>query len=120
MLTVTLRGLLSVPGRLLAWLALTLIAAYKYFISPLLGERCRFYPSCSEYAQQAIARHGAGWGGLLTLWRLVRCAPYHPGGVDYVPEQLPRLAHLWHNCPCSSEHAHQKPMHEPSKKVEDQ
>ena len=62
-----------------------LIRAYQYTLSPLLGPSCRFYPSCSEYAYQAIVRHGPGKGLLLAVKRILRCHPFHPGGVDPVP-----------------------------------
>jgi uncharacterized protein len=66
-----------------------LLAAVRFYqraISPALPPRCRFYPSCSAYAAEAIERHGAGRGSWLALRRLVKCAPWHPGGVDPVPE----------------------------------
>jgi len=63
-----------------------LIKGYRYLLSPLLGQRCRFYPSCSEYAQIAIKRFGVLKGSMLTLRRLLRCHPLNPGGVDLVPE----------------------------------
>jgi putative membrane protein insertion efficiency factor len=62
-----------------------LIRAYQYTLSPLLGPSCRFYPSCSEYAYQAIMRHGPLKGLLLAIKRILRCHPFHPGGVDLVP-----------------------------------
>jgi len=62
-----------------------LIWAYQYTLSPLLGPSCRFYPSCSEYARQAINRHGPLSGLLLAAKRILRCHPFHPGGVDPVP-----------------------------------
>ena len=68
---------------------LRLIGVYSRSISPALPPRCRFYPSCSAYAAEAIARHGAGRGSWLALRRLVKCAPWHPGGVDLVPERRP-------------------------------
>jgi putative membrane protein insertion efficiency factor len=66
-------------------LLLTLIGAYRYFLSPWLGNQCRFHPSCSTYAQEAISRYGTFCGGWLALRRLGRCHPWHPGGVDPVP-----------------------------------
>lgn len=64
---------------------LLLIRAYQRLISPLLPPRCRFYPSCSSYAAEAVARYGAWRGGVLALRRLLRCHPWHPGGYDPVP-----------------------------------
>lgn len=61
------------------------LTAYRYLLSPLLGANCRFYPSCSAYASEAIARHGALRGTWLALRRLARCHPWHPGGYDPVP-----------------------------------
>ena len=68
-----------------AWLLIGLIGFYRKFISPFLGARCRFYPSCSAYALQAIEIHGAGRGSWLAVRRLSRCHPFHPGGLDPVP-----------------------------------
>ncbi|TDC66541.1 membrane protein insertion efficiency factor YidD [Micromonospora sp. KC207] len=62
------------------------IIAYRRWISPALPARCRFYPSCSAYALEAVARHGAIRGAGLTVRRLLRCHPFHPGGHDPVPE----------------------------------
>lgn len=62
-----------------------LLRLYRYFLSPLLGPSCRFHPSCSEYAEQALASHGTLRGGWLALRRLCRCGPWHPGGYDPVP-----------------------------------
>jgi len=62
-----------------------LIRIYQYAISPFLGRRCRFFPSCSEYTAEAVARHGAGKGALLGLKRIVRCHPWNAGGFDPVP-----------------------------------
>ena len=66
------------------------IRFYSRAISPALPPRCRFYPTCSAYAAEAIARHGAARGTWLAVRRLVKCAPWHPGGVDLVP---PAQAH---------------------------
>ena len=63
-----------------------LIKAYRLAVSPFLGARCRFYPSCSSYAEQSLIRHGLWRGGWLSLKRLARCHPWHAGGVDPVPE----------------------------------
>mgnify|MGYP003599659980 FL=1 len=66
------------------------IRGYQLFISPLLGNHCRFYPSCSRYAQEAIERYGAFRGGWLAIRRVLRCHPWHPGGADPVPELPPK------------------------------
>ncbi|MCB1136613.1 MAG: membrane protein insertion efficiency factor YidD [Chlamydiia bacterium] len=66
--------------------AISLLRWYKIGISPLLGTRCRFYPSCSVYAQDNIRNRGLIRGFGLTLWRLLRCGPWHPGGFDPAPE----------------------------------
>ena len=65
------------------------IRLYQWLVSPLLGPRCRFYPSCSQYAVEAIQKHGAVRGIALALARLMRCHPWHPGGVDHVPDRVP-------------------------------
>lgn len=83
----------------LAWALIGLISAYRKLISPLLAPRCRFYPSCSAYALEAVRVHGAGRGGWMAVRRLSRCHPFHPGGLDPVPparqehgaQELPRL-----------------------------
>lgn len=62
------------------------IRGYQLLISPLLGPRCRFYPSCSNYAIEAIERHGIVRGSGLAIKRISRCHPFNPGGVDPVPE----------------------------------
>ena len=64
---------------------LTLIRFYQATISVFLGPRCRFYPSCSQYAVEAIENHGVIKGTNLAIKRLVKCQPFHPGGVDPVP-----------------------------------
>ena len=64
------------------------IRAYQLTISPLLGPHCRFAPSCSEYAREAIQRHGALSGARLAVLRIARCHPFHPGGFDPVPDAV--------------------------------
>jgi putative membrane protein insertion efficiency factor len=66
-------------------LAAFLIRIYQWTVSPLLGPRCRFYPSCSQYAHEALLRFGLLRGGWLALKRLGRCHPWHAGGIDPVP-----------------------------------
>ena len=68
---------------------LWLIRLYRRYLSPLKGPTCRFYPTCSAYAYTAIQRFGAVRGGWLALRRILKCHPFHPGGVDYVPETWP-------------------------------
>ncbi|HEX5961035.1 MAG TPA: membrane protein insertion efficiency factor YidD [Rhodanobacteraceae bacterium] len=75
---------------------LFLIAAYKRLLSPLLGTRCRFYPSCSSYARIAIARFGPWRGCVLAAWRILRCQPLCEGGIDPVPERF-TLRHCRHH-----------------------
>ncbi len=67
------------------WVMLLLIRFYRRFISPLFPPTCRFYPSCSAYALEAVERHGAVRGGWLAVKRISRCHPFHPGGYDPVP-----------------------------------
>ena len=74
-------GASGLPGRLIT----ALIRAYQTLISPLLGERCRFHPSCSEYSRLAIEKHGLFRGVWLGLRRIGRCHPFHDGGFDPVP-----------------------------------
>ena len=68
-------------------LILVLIRFYQWLVSPWLGPRCRFHPSCSQYAATAIGRFGVLRGGWLALKRIGRCHPWHPGGLDPVPEK---------------------------------
>lgn len=74
-------SVVQLPRRTIAGL----IRGYQLLISPILPPSCRFAPSCSQYALEAITRHGALRGGWLAARRLVRCHPFHPGGFDPVP-----------------------------------
>lgn len=78
--------------RLPQTLLIGLVRVYRLLLSPSLGSTCRFEPSCSAYALQALERHGAGGGTYLTLRRLVRCQPWCDGGQDPVPPSL--FSHL--------------------------
>ncbi|RIY33549.1 membrane protein insertion efficiency factor YidD [Psittacicella gerlachiana] len=70
-------------------IAFTLIKFYQLFLSPLLGSgKCRFHPVCSQYGKIAIKHHGFFYGGLLTIWRILRCNPLGIGGIDPVPHHF--------------------------------
>ena len=75
------------PTKSIQFLVLKLIRGYQFFISPLMGQNCRFQPSCSTYAVQAVEEHGVIMGLYLSVRRLLKCHPWHPGGVDPVPEK---------------------------------
>jgi uncharacterized protein len=72
----------AAPG---ARLAVSLLDFYKRYLSPLLPPACRFHPTCSEFAREAVRKHGLARGGRLSVGRLLRCHPFHPGGFDPVP-----------------------------------
>ncbi|WP_051347107.1 membrane protein insertion efficiency factor YidD [Thiomicrorhabdus chilensis] len=80
------------------WLLIGIVRFYQLFISPLLGPRCRFYPSCSNYTIEAIKQHGVLCGSWLAIKRIGRCHPANPGGVDPVPE-----------CGCHAKHHPSEP-----------
>jgi putative membrane protein insertion efficiency factor len=77
---------------LVAWPLVAVIRGYQRFVSPLLGPRCRFFPSCSSYAAEALAVHGVIRGSWLAVRRIARCHPFHPGGYEPVPDAGPRRA----------------------------
>jgi putative membrane protein insertion efficiency factor len=77
------------------------LRAYRYLLSPWLGNQCRFAPTCSVYAQEAIERFGALRGSALAVRRLARCHPWHAGGWDPVPEPLRSVS-----CACGPADAH--------------
>lgn len=70
---------------LLSYPFLVLIKCYQVFISPLLGQNCRFYPTCSHYAHQAFKTHGPIYGLWLSIRRIIKCHPLNEGGIDHVP-----------------------------------
>ncbi|MCU7842233.1 MAG: membrane protein insertion efficiency factor YidD [Candidatus Thiodiazotropha sp. (ex Monitilora ramsayi)] len=72
---------------------LILIRAYQTILSPFVGQHCRFYPSCSSYALEAVERHGSARGLWLAIKRLSHCHPWHEGGVDPVPEPTKKPFH---------------------------
>ena len=72
---------MNIMARILMWM----IRAYQVMLSPFFGQQCRFYPTCSQYALEAINRHGAIVGGYYATRRLMRCHPWHVGGHDPVP-----------------------------------
>lgn len=78
-------------------LLVVLLRGYQLLLSPMLGQRCRFYPSCSHYAIEAIQTHGAAKGSWLTVRRLGKCHPWHEGGLDPVP---PKAATPSSACAC--------------------
>lgn len=79
------KKLIARMNKLIVALLTLLIKAYRFMVSPLLGTNCRFHPSCSHYAQESITKHGAIYGVYLGIRRLLKCHPWHPGGLDPVP-----------------------------------
>jgi putative membrane protein insertion efficiency factor len=90
-----------------------LVTVYQRWISPFLPPSCRFYPSCSAYAVEALTVHGALRGSWLALLRLLRCGPWHPGGLDPVPPRRPaRLPDPGHHTVLHRDRVHQTPAEE--------
>lgn len=75
----------ATPVNPLVWPLIWAIRLYQRFLSPLLGQNCRFHPSCSQYAIEALRDHGLLRGSALTVWRILRCQPFCRGGHDPVP-----------------------------------
>lgn len=98
MIRTTLLAMAGQVQNALTRLVQGLILIYRFGLSPLIGPRCRFYPSCSVYGIEALERHGLVKGLGLTLARLSRCHPWHPGGVDPVPDRSDSPS----SCSCSS------------------
>jgi len=79
----------------LVWVAIKFIHVYRYLLSPWIGNQCRFYPTCSHYSETALNRYGFFIGSYLTLRRLIKCHPWHEGGLDPVPElKYARCSHF--------------------------
>ncbi|MFD2437425.1 membrane protein insertion efficiency factor YidD [Modicisalibacter luteus] len=76
--------------RVASALLIGLIRLYQYALSPLLGPRCRFWPSCSHYAIEAVREHGPARGGWLSLKRILKCHPWHPGGSTWYRPVMPK------------------------------
>ncbi|MGH8162153.1 MAG: membrane protein insertion efficiency factor YidD [Gammaproteobacteria bacterium] len=85
-------------------LPIVLIRGYRVFVGPWLGGQCRYQPTCSAYAIEAIARHGVLKGGVLAAARIARCHPLHAGGYDPVPQVFP---------PLRRHHGHRPGAHRP-------
>jgi len=86
-----MRAVLGWLSRAINQFLMGLVRGYRFFLSPWLGSACRFTPTCSQYALQALERHGPAAGSYLAARRLLRCHPACAGGHDPVPEQKPRL-----------------------------
>jgi putative membrane protein insertion efficiency factor len=82
-------------GRLPRLFGRALVQIYRHTLSPLIGANCRYLPSCSEYSDEALARHGLWAGSWMTLARLCRCHPWGTSGLDLVPPVLPPRARWW-------------------------
>lgn len=80
---------------MIRFVLVTLVKGYRLLLSPWVGRSCRFEPTCSAYALQALEQHGAAAGSYFTLRRLVRCGPWCDGGHDPVPQEIPRAFRLF-------------------------
>jgi len=78
---------LALVRRSAKWFVIKLIHVYRYLLSPWVGNQCRFYPTCSHYTEEAIEVHGLARGSYLGARRLLKCHPWHSGGIDLVPEK---------------------------------
>lgn len=83
-------------NRLPTWLAIKLIHGYRYFLSPWVGNQCRFYPTCSQYAEDVYRQFGFFKGSWLTLKRLLKCNPWSQGGIDLPPGTKTETKHCCH------------------------
>jgi len=83
----------TVIGTVATQTAIGLVRTYQWTLRPFIGANCRFWPSCSDYAIEAFRTHGAVRGGALTTRRILRCNPWHEGGLDPVPDRAGRMEH---------------------------
>ena len=83
----TLRAAIAALNHAAVWALVLAIRAYQAVLSPMLGNNCRFAPSCSKYAVEALQTHGVLKGTVLAVWRVLRCHPFSEGGYDPVPEK---------------------------------
>lgn len=98
------KTLISKLHQLLVWIAIKLIHVYRYLLSPWIGNQCRFYPTCSHYSEEAINRYGFFIGSYLTFRRLIKCHPWHDGGLDPVPELKKSRCSHFHSHPTDGSH----------------
>ena len=86
-----------------AWVLIVLVRIYQWTLRPFIGANCRFFPTCSDYALEALRRHGALRGTCLSAWRILRCNPWNHGGYDPVPACQCRSAQASRSLPCSGD-----------------
>jgi uncharacterized protein len=98
------KTLISKLHQLLVLAAIKLIHVYRYLLSPWIGNQCRFYPTCSHYSEEALNRYGFFIGTYLTLCRLIKCHPWHKGGLDPVPELKKTCCSHFHSHPTDGSH----------------
>ena len=114
----TPRRVLHVVGWPFRMLLIGLITLYRRFISPMMGPRCKYYPSCSAYGLAAVSTHGAAKGSALAGWRLLRCNPFSKGGYDPVPAPGRRIPDVYPDGrPRSVGHEGQQPAQSASKEA---
>jgi uncharacterized protein len=86
-----------------AWVLIVLVRIYQWTLRPFIGANCRFFPSCSDYALEALRTHGALRGTSLSAWRILRCNPWNRGGYDPVPACQCRSAQASRSLTCSGD-----------------
>jgi hypothetical protein len=109
--TAAVRAVIRLGVRLPALLVIGVLRLYRVLVSPIYGDTCRFYPSCSAYALGSVTEHGLVRGGWLAVRRLGRCHPWNPGGVDHVPVNARRAARAAAGEPSRPHEPHGAPGH---------